>query len=130
MSDLKQASIKLNSTPIQAKTRKIPSTFTIEPQEDIKAIYGTSLEEHYHFVEWCAAHGFKPDESNPELWKKFKIDTLLKPEDGGFQFRFDNVGDYIKDDMMTSLQYELTAEMDKEVLKRMTDISKGKKSIK
>lgn len=109
---MKIPSIPILNNVIKPKIRRIKSTYSLENMHDM--IYDGNINS-FHYQDWCDANNIPKEERNkPETLKKFKIDTILKAEDGGFKFKHDNIQDYIVD----NLQDELIAEMDAETIKR------------
>lgn len=113
----------INDT-IVARTRKINSTLTLEHSNDITSIVSKDMLDQLHFNEWLANNGYevRKHQNDPYLYKKYKIDTLMQPEDGGFKFKHNNAEDYWLDDMVEQFQHEI----DKEVLNECIKLANKK----
>lgn len=104
---------------IVARARKINSTFSLEQADDITSIVSTDMLDQLHFNEWLTNNGYevRKHQNDPYLYKKYKIDTLMKPEDGGFKFKHNKAEDYFLDDIVEQFQHEIDQEVLNECIK-------------
>ncbi len=117
---IKKASIAIAKQPIRVGTRKLRSSFSLEAQQDISAMYGG---EKYDFHVWLhdikkmsQDDYYKLDEKGQHrLYKEYQLDSIYKEEDREKKWKPRG----LFDDMLDGLQYEVQYEMDKEILNEL-----------
>ena len=83
---IKKASITIIKQPIQAKTRKLRSSFSLEAQQDIKAMHGGDKDDFHgwlHDIKKMSQDDYyKLDEkAQHRLYKEYQLDSVYKEDD-------------------------------------------------
>ena len=124
-----KASIAIARQPIQVKTRKLKSSFYLEAQQDISAMFGGEKDDFHgwlHDIKKMSQDDYyKLDEkAQHRLYKEYQLDSVYKEDDREKKWKPRGLFDEITD----GLQYELQHEMDKEILNEiMNKIPSNKK---
>ena len=127
--DIKKASISIAKQPIRVGTRKLRSSFSLEAQQDISAMYGGAKDAFHgwlHDIKKMSQDDYyKLDEKGQHrLYKEYQLDSIYKEEDREKKWKPRG----LFDDMLDGLQYEVQYEMDKEILNEiMNKIPSNKK---
>lgn len=127
---IKKASIAIAKQPIRVSTRKLRSSFSLETQQDISAMYGEGDKDDFHgwlhdIKKMSKDDYYKLDEKTQHrLYKEYQLDSIYKEEDREKKWKPRG----LFDDMLDGLQYEVQHEMDKEILNElMNKIPSNKK---
>lgn len=126
---IKKASMAITKQTIQAKTRRLKSSFSLESQQDISAMHGGEKDDFhgwlYDIKKMSRADYYKLDEkAQHRLYKEYQLDSVYKEDDREKKWKPRGLFDEIQD----GLQYEMQREMDKEILnKLMNNVSSKKK---
>lgn len=109
---IKKASIAIAKLPIRVGTRKLRSSFSLEAQQDISAMYGEEKDDFHgwlHDIKKMSQDDYyKLDEkAQHRLYKEYQFDSIYKEEDREKKWKPRG----LFDDMLDGLQYE----MDKEI---------------
>ena len=114
---IKKASIAIAKQPIRVGTRKLRSSFSLEAQQDISAMYGGEKDDFHRWLhdikKMSQDDYYKLDEKGQHrLYKEYQLDSIYKEEDREKKWKPRG----LFDDMLDGLQYEVQYEMDKEIL--------------
>lgn len=115
---IKKASIAIAKQPIRVGTRKLRSSFSLEAQQDIGAMYGEGDKDDFHgwlydIKKMSQDDYYKLDEkAQHRLYKEYQLDSIYKEEDREKKWKPRG----LFDDMLDGLQYKVQHEMDKEIL--------------
>lgn len=125
---IKKAGIAIVKQPIKGKTRKLKSSFTLESQQDISAMYGGEKDDFHgwlHDIKKMSQDDYyKLDEkAQHRLYKEYQLDSIYKEEDREKKWKPRG----LFDDMLDGLQYEIQYEMDKEILNELKNKMPPKK---
>lgn len=117
---IKKASIAIVKQPIKAKTRKLKSSFSLEMQQDIKAMHGGEKDDFHgwlHDIKKMSQDDYyKLDEkAQHRLYKEYQLDSVYKEDDREKKWKPRG----LFDDMLDGLQNEMQREMDKEILNEL-----------
>lgn len=124
-----KASKALSIQPIKGKTRKLKSSFSLEAQQDISAMYGEGEKDDFHgwlhdIKKMSQDDYYKLDEkAQHRLYKEYQLDSVYKEDDREKKWKPRGLFDEITD----GLQYELQHEMDKEILNEIKNKMPPKK---
>ncbi len=119
---IKKASIAICKQPIQVKTRKLKSSFSLEAQQDISAMHGGEKDDFHgwlHDIKKMSQDDYyKLDEkAQHRLYKEYQLDSVYKEDDREKKWKPRG----LFDDMLDGLQYEIQHEMDKEILNKIKE---------
>ena len=120
---IKKASIAIAKQPIRVGTRKLRSSFSLEAQQDISAMYGEGDKDDFHgwlhdIKKMSQGDYYKLDEkAQNRLYKEYQLDSVYKEDDR--EKKWNPRG--LFDDILDGLQYELQCEMDKEILNKIKE---------
>lgn len=119
---IKKASIAIAKQPIRVGTRKLRSSFSLETQQDISAMYGEDKDDFQgwlHDIKKMSKDDYyKLDEKTQHrLYKEYQLDSIYKEEDREKKWKPRG----LFDDMLDGLQYEMQQEMDKEILNKIKE---------
>ena len=125
---IKKASITIIKQPIQAKTRKLRSSFSLEAQQDIKAMHGGDKDDFHgwlHDIKKMSQDDYyKLDEkAQHRLYKEYQLDSVYKEDDREKKWKPRG----LFDDMLDGLQNEMQREMDREILNEIMNKMPSKK---
>lgn len=115
---VKEESITIAKQPIRVGTRKLRSSFSLEAQQDIGAMYGEGDKDDFHgwlydIKKMSQDDYYKLDEkAQHRLYKEYQLDSIYKEEDREKKWKPRG----LFDDMLDGLQYKVQHEMDKEIL--------------
>lgn len=114
---IKKASIAIAKQPIQVKTRKLRSSFSLDMQQDIKAMHGGEKDDFHgwlHDIKKMSQDDYyKLDEkAQHRLYKEYQLDSVYKEDDREKKWKPRG----LFDDMLDGLQNEMQREMDREIL--------------
>ena len=128
ISAIKKASIVIAKQPIRVGTRKLRSSFSLEAQQDISAMYGGEKDDFhgwlYDIKKMSQDDYYKLDEKGQHrLYKEYQLDSIYKEEDREKKWKPRS----LFDDMLDGLQYEVQYEMDKEILNELKNKMPPKK---
>lgn len=117
---IKKASIAIAKQPIRVGTRKLRSSFSLETQQDISAMYGGEKDDFHGWLhdimKMSQDDYYKLDEKTQHrLYKEYQLDSIYKEEDREKKWKPRG----LFDDMLDGLQYEVQYEMDKEILNKL-----------
>lgn len=117
---IKKASIAIAKQPIRVGTRKLRSSFSLEAQQDISAMYGGEKDDFHGWLhdimKMSQDDYYKLDEKTQHrLYKEYQLDSIYKEEDREKKWKPRG----LFDDMLDGLQYEVQYEMDKEILNKL-----------
>lgn len=118
---IKKASIAIARQPIQVKTRKLRSSFSLETQQDISAMYGEGEKDDFHgwlhdIKKMSKDDYYKLDEKTQHrLYKEYQLDSIYKEDDREKKWKPRG----LFDDILDGLQYKVQYEMDKEILNKL-----------
>lgn len=118
---IKKASIAIARQPIQVKTRKLRSSFSLEAQQDISAMYGEGEKDDFHgwlhdIKKMSKDDYYKLDEKTQHrLYKEYQLDSIYKEDDREKKWKPRG----LFDDILDGLQYKVQYEMDKEILNKL-----------
>src|SRR5574344_611342 len=116
-----KASKALSIQPIKGKTRKLRSSFSLEAQQDISAMYGEGDKDDFHgwlhdIKKMSKDDYYKLEEKTQHRrYKEYQLDSIYKEEDREKKWKPRGLFDEITD----GLQYEIQHEMDKEILNKL-----------
>lgn len=120
---IKKASIAIARQPIQVKTRKLRSSFSLETQQDISAMYGEGEKDDFHgwlhdIKKMSKDDYYKLDEKTQHrLYKEYQLDSIYKEDDREKKWKPRG----LFDDILDGLQNEMQQEMDKEILNKIKE---------
>lgn len=119
---IKKASIAIARQPIQVKTRKLRSSFSLESVQDISAMHGGEKDDFHgwlHDIKKMSQDDYyKLDEKTQHrLYKEYQLDSIYKEEDREKKWKPRG----LFDDMLDGLQNEMQQEMDKEILNKIKE---------
>lgn len=119
---IKKASIAIARQPIQVKTRKLKSSFSLESVQDISAMHGGEKDDFHGWLhdikKMSQGDYYKLDEkAQHRLYKEYQLDSIYKEEDREKKWKPRG----LFDDMLDGLQYEVQYEMDKEILNKIKE---------
>ena len=119
---IKKASIAIARQPIQVKTRKLKSSFSLESVQDISAMHGGEKDDFHgwlHDIKKMSQDDYyKLDEkAQHRLYKEYQLDSVYKEDDREKKWKPRGLFDEITD----GLQYELQHEIDKEILNKIKE---------
>lgn len=127
---VQEESIAIPKQPIRVGTRKLRSSFSLEAQQDISAMYGEGEKDDFHgwlhdIKKMSQDDYYKLDEkAQHRLYKEYQLDSIYKEEDREKKWKPRG----LFDDILDGLQYEVQYEMDKEILNElMNKIPSNKK---
>lgn len=125
---IKKASIAIAKQPIRVKSRKIKSSFSLETQQDIKAMHGGEKDDFHgwlHDIKKMSQDDYyKLDEkAQHRLYKEYQLDSVYKEDDREKKWKPRG----LFDDMLDGLQHEMEREMDKEILNEIMNKMPSKK---
>lgn len=125
---IKKASIAIAKQPIRVGTRKLRSSFSLEAQQDISAMYGGEKDDFHgwlHDIKKMSQDDYyKLDEKvQHRLYKEYQLVSIYKEEDREKKWKPRG----LFDDMLDGLQYEVQYEMDKEILNKLMNKIPSKK---
>lgn len=128
ISAIKKASIVIAKQTIQAKTSRLKSSFSLEAQQDISAMYGGEKDDFHGWLhdikKMSQADYYKLDEkAQHRLYKEYQLDSVYKEDDREKKWKPRGLFDEITD----GLQYEIQHEMDKEILNELMKKNPSKK---
>lgn len=128
VSAIKKASIAILKQPIKVGTRKIKSSFSLNMQQDIKAMHGGDKDDFYgwlHDIKKMSQDDYyKLDEkAQHRLYKEYQLDSVYKEDDREKKWKPRG----LFDDMLDGLQHEMEREMDKEILNELMNKMPSKK---
>ena len=114
---IKKASIAIAKQPIRVKTRQLKSSFSLDMQQDIKAMHGGEKDDFHgwlHDIKKMSQDDYyKLDEkSQHRLYKEYQLDSVYKEDDREKKWKPRG----LFDDMLDGLQNEMQREMDREIL--------------
>jgi len=114
---IKKASIAIAKQPIRVKTRKLRSSFSLDMQQDIKAMHGGEKDDFHgwlHDIKKMSQDDYyKLDEkAQHRLYKEYQLDSVYKEDDREKKWKPRG----LFDDMLDGLQNEMQREMDREIL--------------
>ena len=119
---IKKASIAIARQPIQVKTRKLKSSFSLESVQDISAMHGGEKDDFHGWLhdikKMSQDEYYKLDEkAQHRLYKEYQLDSVYKEDDREKKWNPRGLFDEITD----GLQYELQHEIDKEILNKIKE---------
>ena len=119
---VKEESITIVKQPIQVKTRKLKSSFSLELLQDISAMYGGEKDDFngwLHDIKKMSKDDYyKLDEkAQHRLYKEYQLDSVYKEDDREKKWKPRG----LFDDILDGLQNELQQEMDKEILNKIKE---------
>jgi len=125
---IKKASIVIAKQPIQVKTRKLRSSFSLDMQQDIKAMHGGEKDDFHgwlHDIKKMSQDDYyKLDEkAQHRLYKEYQLDSVYKEDDREKKWKPRG----LFDDMLDGLQNEMQREMDREILNEIMNEMPSKK---
>jgi len=125
---IKKASIVIAKQPIQVKTRKLKSSFSLDMQQDIKAMHGGEKDDFHgwlHDIKKMSQDDYyKLDEkAQHRLYKEYQLDSVYKEDDREKKWKPRG----LFDDMLDGLQNEMQREMDREILNEIMNKKPSKK---
>jgi len=125
---IKKASIVIAKQPIQVKTRKLKSSFSLDMQQDIKAMHGGEKDDFHgwlHDIKKMSQDDYyKLDEkAQHRLYKEYQLDSVYKEDDREKKWKPRG----LFDDMLDGLQNEMQREMDREILNEIMNEMPSKK---
>ena len=125
---IKKASIAIAKQPIQVKTRKLRSSFSLDMQQDIKAMHGGEKDDFHgwlHDIKKMSQDDYyKLDEkAQHRLYKEYQLDSVYKEDDREKKWKPRG----LFDDMLDGLQNEMQREMDREILNEIMNEMPSKK---
>ena len=105
---IKKASIAIVKQPIKGKTRKLKSSFTLESQQDISAMYGEEKDDFHgwlHDIKKMSQDDYyKLDEkAQHRLYKEYQLDSIYKEDDREKKWKPRG----LFDDILDGLQYHI-----------------------
>lgn len=128
VSAIKKASIAILKQPIKVGTRKIKSSFSLDMQQDIKAMHGGEKDDFHgwlHDIKKMSQDDYyKLDEkAQHRLYKEYQLDSVYKEDDREKKWKPRG----LFDDMLDGLQNEMSREMDREILNEIMNKMPSKK---
>lgn len=125
---IKKASIAIAKQPIRVGTRKLRSSFSLETQQDISAMYGGEKDDFHgwlHDIKKMSQDDYyKLDEkAQHRLYKEYQLDSIYKEEDREKKWKPRG----LFDDMLDGMQYKVQYEIDKEILNKLKNKIPSKK---
>lgn len=125
---IKKASIAIAKQPIRVGTRKIKSSFSLDMQQDIKAMHGGDKDDFHgwlHDIKKMSQDDYyKLDEkAQHRLYKEYQLDSVYKEDDREKKWKPRG----LFDDMLDGLQHEMEREMDIEILNELMKKMPSKK---
>ncbi len=125
---IKKASIAIAKQPIKVKTRKLKSSFSLEPQQDISAMHGGEKDDFHgwlHDIKKMSQDDYyKLDEkAQHRLYKEYQLDSVYKEDDREKKWKPRG----LFDDMLDGLQNEISREIDREILNELKNKIPSKK---
>lgn len=117
---IKKASIAICKQPIRVKSRKIKSSFSLDLQQDIKAMHGGDKDDFHgwlHDIKKMSQDDYyKLDEkAQHRLYKEYQLDSVYKEDDREKKWKPRG----LFDDMLDGLQNEMQREIDREILNEL-----------
>lgn len=128
VSAIKKASIAILKQPIRVGTRKIKSSFSLDMQQDIKAMHGGEKDDFHgwlHDIKKMSQDDYyKLDEkAQHRLYKEYQLDSVYKEDDREKKWKPRG----LFDDMLDGLQHKMEREMDREILNEIMKKMPAKK---
>lgn len=125
---IKKASIAIAKQPIRVKTRKIKSSFSLDMQQDLRAMHGGDKDDFHgwlHDIKKMSQDDYyKLDEkAQHRLYKEYQLDSVYKEDDREKKWKPRG----LFDDMLDGLQNEMSREMDREILNEIMNKMPPKK---
>jgi len=125
---IKKASIAIAKQPIRVKTRQLKSSFSLDMQQDIKAMHGGEKDDFHgwlHDIKKMSQDDYyKLDEkAQHRLYKEYQLDSVYKEDDREKKWKPRG----LFDDMLDGLQNEMQREMDREILNEIMNKKPSKK---
>lgn len=125
---IKKASMAITKQTIQAKTRRLKSSFSLESQQDISAMHGGEKDDFHgwlHDIKKMSQDDYyKLDEkAQHKLYKEYQLDSIDKEDDREKKWKPRG----LFDDILDGLQNEMEREMDKEILNELMKKNPSKK---
>lgn len=125
---IKKASMAITKQTIQAKTRRLKSSFSLESQQDISAMHDGEKDDFHgwlHDIKKMSQDDYyKLDEkAQHRLYKKYQLDSIDKEDDREKKWKPRG----LFDDIIDGLQNEMEREMDKEILNELMKKNPSKK---
>ena len=125
---IKKASIAIAKQPIRVKTRKIKSSFSLDLQQDLRAMHGGDKDDFHgwlHDIKKMSQDDYyKLDEkAQHRLYKEYQLDSVYKEDDREKKWKPRG----LFDDMLDGLQNEMSREMDREILNEIMNKMPPKK---
>lgn len=125
---IKKASMAITKQTIQAKTRRLKSSFSLESQQDISAMHGGEKDDFHgwlHDIKKMSHDDYyKLDEkAQHRLYKEYQLDSIDKEDDREKKWKPRG----LFDDIIDGLQNEMEREMDKEILNELMKKNPSKK---
>lgn len=125
---IKKASMAITKQTIQAKTRRLKSSFSLESQQDISAMHGGEKDDFHgwlHDIKKMSQDDYyKLDEkAQHRLYKEYQLDSIDKEDDREKKWKPRG----LFDDIIDGLQNEMEREMDKEILNELMKKNPSKK---
>lgn len=125
---IKKASMAITKQTIQAKTRRLKSSFSLESQQDISAMHGGEKDDFHgwlHDIKKMSQDDYyKLDEkAQHRLYKEYQLDSIDKEDDREKKWKPRG----LFDDILDGLQNEMEREMDKEILNELMKKNPSKK---
>lgn len=125
---IKKASIAIAKQPIKVRTRKLKASFSLDMQQDIKAMHGGDKDDFHgwlHDIKKMSQDDYyKQDEKTQHrLYKEYQLDSVYKEDDREKKWKPRG----LFDDMLDGLQSEMSREMDREILNELMQKTPSKK---
>ena len=125
---IKKASIAIAKQPIRVKSRKIKSSFSLDLQQDLRAMHGGDKDDFHgwlHDIKKMSQDDYyKLDEkAQHRLYKEYQLDSVYKEDDREKKWKPRG----LFDDMLDGLQNEMSREMDREILNEIMNKMPPKK---
>ena len=125
---IKKASIAIAKQPIRVKSRKIKSSFSLDLQQDLRAMHGGDKDDFHgwlHDIKKMSQDDYyKLDEkAQHRLYKEYQLDAVYKEDDREKKWKPRG----LFDDMLDGLQNEMSREMDREILNEIMNKMPPKK---
>lgn len=120
---VQEESIAIAKQPIRVGTRKLRSSFSLETQQDISAMYGEGDKDDFHgwlhdIKKMSKDDYYKLDEkAQHRLYKEYQLDSIYKEDDREKKWKPRG----LFDDILDGLQNEMQQEMDKEILNKIKE---------
>lgn len=117
---IKKACMVITKQTIQAKTRRLKSSFSLETQHDISAMHGGEKDDFHgwlHDIKKMSQDDYyKLDEkAQHRLYKEYQLDSVYKEDDREKKWKPRS----LFDDILDGLQNEMQREIDKEILNEL-----------